>query len=198
MIPTPGSTQSRVRLCAQAVPRSDPRYTALQIANTVFSGYFASRMIQNLREDKGYVYTVESGFQSSPGHSTLLLALDVATHNTAPAVLESHYEMGRMALAGPTTEEIAAARRYTSGSLLTWMESQSLLATSLFNLAGLGLDPEWLYTHQRRLRAVPDEDVHAAARDFLAPSAFTGIILGDTAEIAPPLHALGGVTGPDQ
>lgn len=190
----PGSVQSRIRLGAPALPRTDPGYAALQIANTLFGGYFSSRITENLRENKGYVYSVESGFQSSPGGCSLLIGMDVATENTASALLETLYELGRLSLGTVPTSEIEAARRYASGSLLTWMGSQAFLATSLFNLAGVGIEPDWLYGHHERLLDASRDEVEEAARHFFAPSAFTGVIVGDLGEIGPPLQRLGIVT----
>nr|MDQ3826734.1 insulinase family protein [Actinomycetota bacterium] len=56
-----GAVQSQLRLSAQAVPRDDERYPALQLANLVFGGFFSSRWVENIREDKGYTYSAHCG-----------------------------------------------------------------------------------------------------------------------------------------
>ena len=61
-----GAVQSQLRLSAQAVSRNHERYPALQVANLIFGGYFSSRWVENIREDKGYTYSAHCG-SSSPG-----------------------------------------------------------------------------------------------------------------------------------
>jgi predicted Zn-dependent peptidase len=56
LIDRPGSVQSSLRIALPAVPRTDPDHAALQLANLVFGGYFSSRWVENIREDKGYTY----------------------------------------------------------------------------------------------------------------------------------------------
>jgi predicted Zn-dependent peptidase len=93
----------------------------------------------------------------------------------------------------PSDSEVDNARQYAIGSLTIAMSSQSGLAGHLSALAGLGLDLDWLLGHPRRLEAVTTDQVGEAARDFLAPARFTGVVVGDADELAVPLRALGGV-----
>jgi len=91
-----GSVQSQLRLSAPALPRLDDRYAALQLANLVFGGYFSSRWMENVREDKGYTYGAHSGTEFVPGGAVLSVETDVASDVTAAALLETRYELGRM------------------------------------------------------------------------------------------------------
>ena len=65
-VPRPGAVQSQLRLSAQAITRTDPRYAALQLANLVFGGFFSSRLVENIREDKGYTYHARSSLEFTP------------------------------------------------------------------------------------------------------------------------------------
>ena len=56
----PASVQSQVRLSAAGRSRDDDRYPALQLANLIYGGYFSSRLVENIREDKGYTYSAGS------------------------------------------------------------------------------------------------------------------------------------------
>lgn len=190
-----GAVQSQLRLSAQALPRTDERYPALQIANLCFGGYFSSRLVENIREDKGYTYGAHSTFEFTPDNGTLLVDADTASEVTAAALLETRYELGRMAVVPPSEAEVESARQYAIGSLLTSTSSQSGLATLLVVLATAGLGQEWLSGQPDRLRAVTTEDV-AAAAGFFAPTAFTGVIIGDASTLGDPLRALGGVELP--
>jgi zinc protease len=191
-----GSVQSQLRLSAQALNRLNPRYTALQLANLVFGGYFSSRWMENIREDKGYTYGAHSGTEFVPGGAVLTVETDVASDVTAAALLETRYELGRLTAVPPTPAEIDAARRYTIGSLLISLDSQGGYASTISSLAADGVPVQWLRDHPARLEAVTPDQVAAAALDFFAPSVFTGVVVGDAEVVGPGLRALGGVDLP--
>ncbi|GHF77098.1 putative Zn-dependent peptidase [Amycolatopsis bartoniae] len=194
LVPRAGAVQSQIRLIAQALPRTDPRYPALQLANLTYGGYFSSRLVENIREDKGYTYSAHSGFEFTGRTATVGVDADTANDVTAAAVLETFYELGRLGLVPPTAEEVESVRQYAIGSLLTSTASQSGLASQLSALAAGGLGAEWLAEHPVRLAAVTVEEVAQAALDFFAPTRFTGVVVGDADSLAPKLAALGGFT----
>lgn len=188
-----GAVQSQLRLSAQAIPRTDPGYAALQLANLAFGGFFSSRLVENIREDKGYTYHARSYSEFTPSGATLLVETDTAGAVTAGALLEIRYELARFAIKPPTEAEVETVRQYAIGLLLTSTASQGGLASQLSGLAPLGLGVEWLLEHPERVKAVTTEQVAEAGRRFFAPSRFTGVIVGDPAGF-PDLELLGGVT----
>ncbi|MFI5612353.1 M16 family metallopeptidase [Amycolatopsis sp. NPDC051903] len=194
LVPRAGAVQSQIRLSAQTVTRTDPRYPALQLANLAFGGYFSSRLVENIREDKGYTYGAHSGFEFTGQNAVVNVDADTANEVTAAALLETRYELGRLALVPPTAEEVESVRQYAIGSLVTSTSSQSGLAGQLLALASTGLGVEWLQEHPARLAAVTEEQVAQAALDFFAPKRFTGVVVGDAEVLAPKLTALGEVT----
>jgi predicted Zn-dependent peptidase len=196
LVDRPGSVQSQLRLSAAAVARTDERYPAVQLANLVLGGYFSSRLVENLREDKGYTYSASSYLEFSPHGATLLVDTDVTREVTAAALLETRYELARLSAVPPTEAEVESARRYAIGSLLISLDSQPGLASTLSALAGVGLDATWLRGHPARLEAVTPEQVAAAAAEFFTPTAFTGVVVGDAAAVGPRLRALGGIELP--
>jgi len=175
----PGSVQSSVRLALPAVGRTHPDHAALQLANLVFGGYFSSRWVENIREDKGYTYSPHSVVEHSIAGSSVILAADVATDVTAAALLETWYELGRLATVPPGEDELEQARQYALGSLLLGMSTQSGLAGLASTYAGYGLRLEFLAQHAERLAAATREDVSAAAASYLAPARAATVILGD-------------------
>jgi predicted Zn-dependent peptidase len=188
-----GAVQSQLRLSAQAVPRNDERYPALQLANLVFGGYFSSRWVENIREDKGYTYSAHCGLEFTRHGATLIADADTASEVTAAALLETRYELGRIVVVPPEQSEVDNARQYAIGSLTIATSSQRGLAGHLSTLAILGLDLDWLRAHPGRLQAVTTGQVAEAAAEFFAPSRFTGVVVGDAERLANPLAALGGV-----
>ncbi|MET3803922.1 putative Zn-dependent peptidase [Nakamurella sp. UYEF19] len=188
-----GAVQSQVRLSAAALDRTDPDYAAGQLANLVYGGYFSSRLVENIREDKGYTYSAHSNFEFWPGKAAVTVSFDTTTGSTAPALLEARYELGRLALTAPEPAEVESARNYALGTLATSLATQAGYASTLSSLAGLGLDVDWVREHPARLSAVTVDDVARVASTLLAPSAFTGVVVGDLEAIGSSLTAIGGV-----
>jgi zinc protease len=193
LVDRPSSVQSSIRLGGDALPRDHPHYPALQLANLVFGGYFSSRLVENIREDKGYTYGPHSRIDHGAAGSTLVVDADVATEVTAPALLEIGYELGRMATQPVTEAELADVRQYAVGTLALSIATQAGLASTLTALAGVGLGLDWLREHPRRIAAVTRDETFAAAREYLAPARLVTVILGEAGAIAPSVSRLGPV-----
>jgi zinc protease len=194
VVDRPGSVQSSLRMGGLAVPRADERYPALQLANLIFGGYFSSRWVENIREDKGYTYGPHSRIEHNVLGSSLLFDVEVATEVTAPALLETLYELGRIASLPVTAAEVDSVRQYAIGSLALSTATQAGLASTLSALAVFDLGLDWVIEHPRRLAAVGVDEVSAAAAEFLAPARLTSVVVGDAQTITAPLAALVPVT----
>lgn len=190
LVDRPDSVQSSLRIALPAVERTHPDHAALQLANLVFGGYFSSRWVENIREDKGYTYGPNSYVEHSVAGSTLVATAEVATEVTAPALLETLYELGRMATRPPKDAELKQARQYALGTLQLGMATQSGLAGLASTYAGFGLRLDYLAEHAARLAAVTRDDVAAAAARYLAPAEAVTVVLGDARTVEPSLTTL--------
>lgn len=186
----PGAVQTNIRIGGHAVPRRDPGYAALDLANLVFGGYFASRLSANVREDKGYSYSPHSTISHMAAGSRFSVGADVATEVTAPALVEIRYELARMATAAAPPEEIEKARRYRVGALVAGTQTQAGLASTLLQLTAAGLDASYMRDHPLALRSVGHADVLAAAQEHFRPSRLVTVMVGDADRIAADLEAV--------
>lgn len=190
LVDRPGAVQSSLRIALPAVGRTHPDHAALQLANMIFGGYFSSRWVENIREDKGYTYGPHSVIEHSVAGSTLTVSAEVATEVTAPALVETLYELGRIAALPVAEAELEQARQYALGTLQLGMSTQAGLAGLASTYAGFGLRLEYLAEHSARLAAATLEDVHRAAATYLAPSAAAPVILGDAEKIQAAVAAI--------
>ncbi len=195
VVDRPGSVQSSLRMGAPAVGRTDPDYPAAQLANLIFGGYFSSRWTENIREDKGYTYGPHSRIDHHLLGSTVTLDAEVATEVTAPAMLETRYELGRIAALPVTEAEVESVRQYAIGTLALSTATQAGLASTLSALSAFGLGLDWIIEHPARLSRVRVDDVSAAAARMLAPARFTSVVVGDAATISAPLALLEPIEG---
>lgn len=190
LVDRPQAVQSSLRLALPAVARTHPDHAALQLANLVFGGYFSSRWVENIREDKGYTYSPHSMIEHATAGSTLMLAAEVGTAVTAPAMVETLYELGRLATLPPGKDELEQARQYAIGGLALGVSTQSGLAGLASTYAGFGLRLDFLAEHSARLAKVTREEVAGAAARYLAPSRAVALVLGDAELVEPSLAAV--------
>lgn len=186
----PGSVQTAFRFGGSGLGRQDERYPALQLANLIFGGFISSRWVENIRERKGYSYSPRSSIEHSVRRSSVMISADVATEVSAPAMLETLYELGRMA-SGPVTEsELETVRQYAIGTLALSTATQAGLATTVSALLGTGVGLDWLVEHPLRLARVTVAEVAELAAQFLSPRALVGVAVGDAAAITGPLAGI--------
>jgi predicted Zn-dependent peptidase len=109
-------------------------------------------------------------------------------------MLETGYELGRIASLPVPAGEVDDVRQYAIGTLGVSISTQAGLAATLAGLATVGLGLEWLAEHPGRLARVTADEVSAAAAEFFAPAGFAAVIVGDAETISRPLSLLGAVT----
>jgi zinc protease len=182
-----GARQTSIRMGGPA-PAHD---TAFGLANLVFGGYFLSRLESNLREEKGYTYSIHSRVQHLAAASTVTVAADVRTEVTGVAFEEILGELQRVETW--TDAEVDNARRYAMGVLSIQAHTKAGLANLIDSLLARGLDLAYLRTYLRELRSVTPAEVRAAASAFLVPSVLTAVMVGDAERVVPQLERLGRV-----
>jgi zinc protease len=190
LLDRPGAVQTTLRMAGPAPSRDSSEYAAVSLANMIFGGYFSSRWTANIREDKGYTYGGHSVFEHPPAGSRLTVSVDVATDVTAPSVLETVYELGRIATVPVQQEELDQARRYAIGSLQLGTASQAGLASMISMLAGAELGVAYLRDFPGQLQAVTVDEVLAAAARWMAPTRLTSVLVGDVKTVQDPLRAV--------
>jgi zinc protease len=190
----PEAVQSSLRVAMPAIGRTHPDHAALQLANLVFGGYFSSRWVENIREDKGYTYGPHSSVEHSIAGSAVVVAAEVATEVTAPALLETWYELGRLATLPPSEAELEQARQYALGTLQLGIASQAGLAGLASTYAGFGLRLGHLARHAQALATATVDDVATAATRYLAPARAATVVLGDATQVERTLSTLTAVS----
>ena len=188
IVDRPDAVQTSLRFGGPALSRRDERYPALQLANLAFGGLFSSRWVENIREDKGYTYSPRSSVDHASVRSVFTASADVATDVTAPAVLETWYELGKMATLPISPAELDLIRQFAIGTMALSISTQAGLASTLAGLFGAGLDVDWLTTHRDRLAAVTIDQIAEVSAEFLAPQQLVGVAVGDAAKIEPSLR----------
>jgi predicted Zn-dependent peptidase len=190
VVDRPASVQSNLRLGGPAPSRTDVVWPAMSLANLVFGGMFTSRLVENLRERHGYTYSPRSSVLHGRGGSAFVVAADVSTDVTAASLLETRYELGRMAIDGPTDDELESARRYSIGSFSFQIETLTGLASALTALSVSGVGPGYLTSYPKGLLKASKAEVREASRRFLAPRGLTTVVVGEARSVVTALSGI--------
>jgi predicted Zn-dependent peptidase len=194
VVARPGSVQSQILVGRPTVTVTDPAYYPLLVANTICAGSFGSRLVENIREDKGYTYSPGGSVSAYQKGGLLRVQADVRNEVTAAALMEMLYEMDRMAATSPTEEELSRAKRYQSGLYLLRNQRQGSVARTLASFWVNGLPAEALAEFVPKVNAVTAEEVRKAGRSFFGSSTQTVVVVGDEDHVRSDLAPFGQVT----
>lgn len=111
------SVQSSLILSFPAIGRQSPEYPAFSVANTLFGGFFGSRLMKNIREDKGFTYGISSGIQHFKEGSLLNIRTDLDHQYVEAAINEIKIELSRLTFDEILVNELDLVKKYMMGSL---------------------------------------------------------------------------------
>ena len=187
----PGSVQSEIRIGHPGIPRLHPDYHAVAVMSMILGGLFNSRLMTNLREDKGYTYGAYAGFDLRRGAGPFSARAAVNTEVTVPAIRELLQELERIRQAPVTAAELAAAQNYLVGVFPLRFETPGPVAGSLAGLFIHELPEDELSRYRPAIEAVTAEDVLRVAREHIRPERCAVVLVGDHDKIGLGLESAG-------
>jgi len=193
VVPRPGSVQSTIMVGRPTPAVTEPEYFPLLVGNTICAGSFTSRLVENIREDKGYTYSPGGSVQTMQKGSLLAVSADVRTDVTGGTLLEIFYELDRMGTTLATDEEMSRAKRYQSGLYLLRNQIQGAVARTLASNWVKGLPPEALGEFVTNVNAVTADQVRAVGRTVFPSATQTVVVVGDEPKIREELVPFGTV-----
>lgn len=119
----PDALQSAIRMGYRTIQRPHPDFPGLQFVNTLLGGYFGSRLMANIREDKGYTYGIGSGIADMKHTAYFTLATEVGVEVTDNTLREIEKEIRLLKQEPVPAEEMELVRNYMMGSLLGSLEN---------------------------------------------------------------------------
>lgn len=170
--------QSAIRIGTPFINRTHADFPALQVLNTVLGGYFGSRLMANIREDKGYTYGIGSGMSSFKQTGSFFIASEVGADVCRSAVSEIEKEINLLKEELVPVEELSLVRNYMLGSLLGSLENVFSHADKFKNLyfAGLGYDYYERYTET--VKNITSPELKELAKQYWDFENFYKVIVG--------------------
>lgn len=183
LVPRSGSVQSAVRIGRPAFDADDDRAIPAALANTILGGGFDSRLMRNLREDKGYTYGAGSSFGLRAKGGAFQAQADVRNEVTGAAIGEFFKEFEQMRTVTVDADELQRAKRFTAGTYLFQNQLQGAVASALASNWVLGRPADYLSRYVDKANAVTAAQVQAVAREFFDPKQQSIVVVGDAAVV---------------
>lgn len=187
------AVQSGIRIGKMLVNKLHPDYPKLRVLNTILGGYFGSRLMQNLREDKGYCYGVHSSISSYLHDAHLYVTTEVGGEVTWDAVKEIYSEMDRLRAEPVPDDELQLVKNYLLGVFLADVDGAFNVAEVIRGLVVYGLNEEFFYQLIQTIRTITPEDLKQLAGKYLEPEGMLEVVAGNPiyAETGNPLIVTG-------
>ena len=194
LVDRPGSTQAQFILGNLGIQGASLDYFPARVMNHVLGGTFTSRLVQNIREEKGYTYSIGSGFSYPADIGRFVVSAAVRNDVIADALGEVFYEIERIQTTPLTDDEINDARDGIVGEWVFGLETYQAFVevVASYKIRGVELDRlnKWL----GYIKDVSTDDVLDIANRYIHPDEFIIVVVGDADEIQEQLETLGPVT----
>ena len=190
----PNSIQSSIALGNIAVKRSDPRWYELTLANTIYGGAFNSRIVRNIREEKGYTYSPQSALTGFANAGFYRFSADVRNQVTGATLTEVFKEIDKLRAEGSDGAELQGAKAYLRGIFPIQTATQTGLSATLNNVYIFGLPKDYPETFRAKIAAVEPAQLKIASATLFGSENSLIAIVGDWAKVKDQLAGYTNIT----
>lgn len=174
----PEALQSAVRLGSFTIGQLHPDYAKMKVLTTLFGGYFGSRLMSNIREEKGYTYGIAAGLVHYPGIGMIIVGTEAANEYVEPLIREVYHEMDRLCEEPVPADELEMVKNYLMGDLCRTYESAFSISDAWIMQDTSGLPDDFLERTAEAICATRPEELLQAARTHLRKENFLEIVAG--------------------
>lgn len=174
----PDSLQSAIRLGGVSINRRHADYPALQFVNTLFGGFFGSRLMRNIREDKGYTYSIGSAIVSLKHAGFMTIASEVGVEATQHTLTEIEKEFAILRNDLTANAEVDLVRNYMQGVLLGSLESIFSHADKFKAVYFSGLDLSYYSYYTNEIANIDAHRIQEIAQQYFDYDKLVKVVVG--------------------
>jgi predicted Zn-dependent peptidase len=157
------AVQSAIRIGSKTIDKRHPDYHGLKIVDTIFGGYFGSRLMKNIREEKGYTYGISSSVSSFKLSGYKVIAAEVGMNYIEKTLEEIYKEIGILQKTPVEIEELEIVRNLMLGEMVRMFDGPFSISDSFRAAWEFGLGNSYYYELARKIKTIePDEIIHLA------------------------------------
>jgi zinc protease len=169
--------QGAIRLATPFPNRHHPDFTKMMVLNTVFGGYFGSRLMSNIREDKGYTYGIHSFVQNHLQDSALVVSTEAGKDVCEAAITEIYKEMDILRNELIDDEELLLVRNYLIGIILGDLDGPFHIISRWKNIILNDLDEQYFYNSVDTIKNISAEELKELANKYFVPANFYELVV---------------------
>jgi zinc protease len=162
----PGTVQSAIKIGSPTINKRHPDYPGLKILDSILGGYFGSRLMKNIREEKGYTYGIHSSVSSLNLSGYKVISTEVSIKNCRKSIDEIYKEIKLLQSVPVNKEEMAIVRNYMSGEMLRMFDGPFALAESFRGAWEFGLDNSYYYRLAEKIKTIDPDEIIELSRTY--------------------------------
>jgi zinc protease len=173
----PDGVQGAIRMARSFPGRKDPDFFKVQVLNSLFGGFFGSRLMSNIREDKGYTYGIYSYLQNHIQSSAWMISTEAGRDVCEAAIKEVYHEMQVLREEKVDDEELQLVKNYMMGVLLGDLDGPFHIIARWKNIILHGLDESHFYRAVDAIKTATPDDLQSLANKYLLPDDFYELVV---------------------
>jgi len=171
--------QAAIRIGKVLFNKRHPDFIKMQVLNTILGGFFGSRLMKNIRENKGYTYGISSLMISLINSGYLVIVSEIGTEVCKKAVKEVYFEINKLKTELVPEEELRLVKNYMLGDLLRMFDGPFALAESFESILEYGLDYSYFDKLIQTIKNITSEELNVLANKYLNEESMMEIIAGE-------------------
>ena len=158
--------------------RTHPDFLKARVMVTLFGGYFGSRLMSNIREDKGYTYGIGAGIVNCPGSGVLVVTTEADNQYIDAIIGEVYQEMDRLCNDLAPQKELEMVRSYMLGDMSRSYEGPFSLSDAWIYTETADLDDEFFSRSLDAIRSVTSEEIRTLAQKYFCKEKLIEVVAG--------------------
>ena len=168
----PKGVQGAIRIARAFPNRHHPDFMKVQVLNNIFGGFFGSRLMSNIREDKGYTYGIHSYLQNHIQQSAWMISTEAGRDVCQATIDEVYKEMKRLREELVEQDELELVRNFMLGSILGDLDGPFHLISRWKNYVLNNLDGNFFYQNIETIKTIQAAELQELAKKYFTETDF--------------------------
>ena len=169
--------QGSIRLARPFPNRHHPDFLKVQVLNSLFGGFFGSRLMSNIREDKGYTYGIHSYLQNHIHDSSWMISTEAGKDVAEATIAEIYKEMKDLREELVDEEELLLVRNYMMGGILGDLDGPFHIIARWKNIILNNLTEQYFYDSIQSIKTITAEEIQQLANKYLKEEDFYELVV---------------------
>jgi predicted Zn-dependent peptidase len=170
--------QSAIRVGRVLFNKTHPDYFKFQVLNAILGGYFGSRLMANIREDKGYTYGIGSGVVNLVNTGSFYISTEVGNNVTSQTLKEIYKEIKILREKLVSVDELETVRNYILGQFLRSVDGPFALADKFKAIWEYNLDYTYFDLYFNAIKTITPNDIIDLANKYLQEKDLLECVVG--------------------